>query len=92
MLFLLVESCQPNEVVRLVAIGDRRSVVPVPSALWSSPVTLRGTTALLPIDPGWFGGFDEFQVLVVRDTFGQGLGRSFWFADAVTFAAGSAGD
>lgn len=85
-LFLLLERCEEDETLRLLAIGDRGEVVPVPGMLWNSTLRMASRTALIPIDPAWFSGVSEFQIVVLRDEFGSGRGSNAWFSDAVSFA------
>ena len=85
-LFLLLERCEEDETLRLLAIGDRRDVVPVPGVLWSSTLRMAGRTALIPIDPAWFNGVSELQIVVLREEYGSGRGLSAWFSDAVGFS------
>lgn len=84
-LFLLIETCAPDERVRLAVVGDRRGVVDIQEDLWKMDVQLEGTTALIPLDLSAFENMDEIQVVVLRDSFGDGAGRSAWFSDAVAF-------
>ena len=84
-LFLLIESCEPEETVRLVAIGDRRRVVQIDEPEWRSPVRVTGETALLRVDLSWFSDVDEFQIVVIRDVFGNGHGPVSWFSGTISF-------
>ena len=84
-LSLLIETCEPNETMRLVAIGDRHRVISIDDPIWRSPVTVEGQTALTPLESAWFSDAQEFQIVVIRDEFGNGHGPIAWFSDAISF-------
>ena len=84
-LFLDLELCRPDQVVRLVAIADRQREVSIDDPVWQAPVEIHGTTALIPIDPSWFADAEEFQIALVMNDFGSGQ-SAVMFSDAASFA------
>ena len=84
-LYLDIELCQPDQVVRLVAIANRQEEVLVNAPVWQAPVKIHGTTALIPIDSSWFADANELQIAVVMNDFGSGQ-SAIMFSDAVSFA------
>ncbi len=84
-LILLIEFCDPGETVQLVAVGDRRRVIPIDEPVWREPLRISEQTALIPIDASWFADVEEFQIFVMRNEFGGNRGPAGWFTTAISF-------
>lgn len=82
-IFLLIERCPgPPETLTLIPIADASRVIEMEGEVWGGPIRMEGSTLLVRVPGEDLAGLHEFQVVVLRERFGNGEGRPVWFSDA----------